>query len=53
MCYLEFINLLKYFLWIFVNCINAQSFPNSFEGVHGVVRKSGGGGPILWFIAFL
>ncbi len=31
--------------------IDAQSFSNSFEGVHGVVRKSGKGSSI--FIEFL
>jgi len=35
------------------NC--AQSFSNSFEGVHGVVRKSGRGSSfcVLTFIGFL
>jgi hypothetical protein len=33
--------------------IDAQSFSNSFEGVHGAVRKSRGGILFSCFIAFL
>jgi hypothetical protein len=32
---------------------DAQSFSNSFEGVHGVVKKSGRGPLFLCFVAFL
>ncbi len=42
---------------MYFSIIDAQSFSNSFEGVHGVVRKSGGGGgggvPLFVFVAFL
>jgi hypothetical protein len=39
---------------MYFSIIDAQSFSNSFEGVQGVVRKSGeGGSSFLCFVAFL
>jgi hypothetical protein len=37
-------------LW--VRAIDAQSFSNCFEGVHGVVKKSGRGSSIFVFLCY-